>query len=346
LAVLIEAISVIVKVSVLEKKYPGGALGYSEDSPNKTHCTDGRLTRIGFMCPTDAELFIERLGRHGLTAPDAGGLTDIVVIDQTAAAPTIPCEWIEVGEFANGVLGAWTIDPADIPGELFVPQSWDFENSLSQKPGYVAAADQAEKFTYVGNDGARDVYIDRETGKQVYVGRTSPEARPADLDDETGDTNLTPIVATIAWAKAVNLLDPSRVANLLAENVKVSFQWSFDDFEGRDAYLSYLDEKFARVGKGKSPARAEIAETGAYTFGTAKLRPCVVAHQDGELAATVILTVEDNKIERVDYCIIPPPQTCKRSGLFPGLILLDEDSAKHAPSIFHGQDPTNDQELN
>jgi hypothetical protein len=45
MAVLIEALNVIVKVSVLEARHPGSLDGYIADCPNKTFCCDDRLKR-------------------------------------------------------------------------------------------------------------------------------------------------------------------------------------------------------------------------------------------------------------------------------------------------------------
>ncbi len=56
MAVLIEGISVVVPVDVLEEKYPGGLDAYANDCPNQTFCCDGELTRVGFMTPVDVGL--------------------------------------------------------------------------------------------------------------------------------------------------------------------------------------------------------------------------------------------------------------------------------------------------
>ena len=56
-------------------------------------------------------------------------------------------------------------------------------------------------------------------------------------------------------------------------------------------------------------------------------RPCAIAHQDGRPAATVLFEVDGGLISRVDLCIIPPPQTCKGTGIFPGLDDADEGGA-------------------
>jgi hypothetical protein len=66
MCVLVEAISVVVPIAVLEKKYPRGAAQYERDCPNGTYCADEHLTRVGFMVPGDVGAFVERLSRLGL----------------------------------------------------------------------------------------------------------------------------------------------------------------------------------------------------------------------------------------------------------------------------------------
>jgi DNA-binding transcriptional regulator YiaG len=45
MGVLVECISVIVRCSSLEEKYPGGVAAYEADAPNRTFCTDEHLAR-------------------------------------------------------------------------------------------------------------------------------------------------------------------------------------------------------------------------------------------------------------------------------------------------------------
>ena len=273
MAVLIEALNVIIKVSVLEKKYPGGVQAYTSDCPNKTFCTDGRLTRVGFMCPEDVDSFLQRLELQGLQTTDSAGCPDVVVVDQHAAAPAAPCRWIAVGRFNDSVIGAWSIDPDDVPGELYVPRSWKFEGSLSENPGYVSSEERAERFVFDGFDGRNDVFIDLETGKKVYVGRVIADKNPMPAPTPDTDEELSPIRASMVWAEAVNTLDPSVAADLLADNLEVSFQWSFDDITGRDAYLEYWRDKFSQVDPDGPRTHAEFALTSAYTLPGQRASP-------------------------------------------------------------------------
>jgi len=79
MGVLVEALSVIVPVSLLEKKYPGGVESYRKHAPNGTFCTDSHLTRIGFMTPTDVKDFIDSLQAAGLVFHDGKQFVDVAI---------------------------------------------------------------------------------------------------------------------------------------------------------------------------------------------------------------------------------------------------------------------------
>ena len=72
MSIVIEAISVVVPIAVLESKYPGGAARYESDCPNGTYCADEHLSRIGFMVPADVRAFVEHLSHLGLVHQDEG----------------------------------------------------------------------------------------------------------------------------------------------------------------------------------------------------------------------------------------------------------------------------------
>ena len=82
MAVLVEAISVIIPLTVLDVKDPGGRAHYERDCPNKTFCADEYLSRVGFMVPDDVRAFVHGLSEIGLVHTDRGQAIDLVVVDQ------------------------------------------------------------------------------------------------------------------------------------------------------------------------------------------------------------------------------------------------------------------------
>jgi hypothetical protein len=49
--------------------------------------------------------------------------------------------------------------------------SWEFEGSLSQSFGFVPAGDIHERLDFLRHENGSGVFLDRETGKEVYIGR-------------------------------------------------------------------------------------------------------------------------------------------------------------------------------
>ena len=97
MAVLIMFTNVVVPVSVLEERYPGGFAGYRRDcAGDRSYCCDGHLTRVGFMSADDVEDFVCDLERKGLQLQENGTWKDAAVVDVLAKAPTLPCDWVHV----------------------------------------------------------------------------------------------------------------------------------------------------------------------------------------------------------------------------------------------------------
>lgn len=63
MAVLMEFYNVIIKNDTIEKKYPLWLEGYITNLPNKTFCTDGKITRVGFMSLDNSYEYIRELER-------------------------------------------------------------------------------------------------------------------------------------------------------------------------------------------------------------------------------------------------------------------------------------------
>jgi hypothetical protein len=60
---------------------------------------------------------------------------------------------------------------------IFVPDGWLYEKSLSAKHRFVEAEELSKSLQFVRSETGVDVYRDRETGRELYIGR-SPTARP------------------------------------------------------------------------------------------------------------------------------------------------------------------------
>lgn len=184
MAVLVEAISVIVRRDAIAERFSGGWRQFLAIVPNSTLCSDDDLARVGFMSPTDVEAFVRRLEKGGLTFAYDGQAVDIAVVDQMRG-PTMPAEWLEfarlsLGERENRVAACWLFDEPRIAAgihmpakgmALATPDGWTYDGSLSANFKFVENEDMQEKLKFLRHENGTDVYLDRSTGKEVYVGR-------------------------------------------------------------------------------------------------------------------------------------------------------------------------------
>ena len=190
MGVLIEGISVVVKRSVIEERYPGGLDQFCLDIPNDTYCADENLVRVGFMHPDDVAAFCEHLKTFGIHYVVNGTAEDLVVIDQQRGCMS-PCGWVEL----------WNVyrDPEVTPAtpkvlvctviggvwiEFQEPVGWTWEGSLSESFAFAQTEDVDKSFTYLGEEENVEVYRNELTGRPAFVGRTRPN-NPHDPEDKS-----------------------------------------------------------------------------------------------------------------------------------------------------------------
>lgn len=176
MAVLVEAISVIIKADAIFSRFPGGWLAFESDLPNATLCADGELIRLGFMTPDDTKSYIDMLAEYGIEYLVDGKAADLVVADQQRGFAA-KCDWAEVGRTSidgdpkRMVTYCQMIDSS--VNQLVTPDGWKYEDSLSSSFMFVESGWVPEFMDFLRHENGRDVYRDLETGKEVYVGRTS-----------------------------------------------------------------------------------------------------------------------------------------------------------------------------
>jgi uncharacterized protein YdhG (YjbR/CyaY superfamily) len=207
MAVLVEAISVIVRRDAIDARFSGGWRAFIEAIPNRTFCTDGELARVGFMSPPDVEGFVRRLERGGLIFLRNGKAIEMAVVDQMNG-PTVPAEWLEfarlpLGDTGGEVAACWLYEGPRFAGGLHMParemaiatpDGWTYKGSLSADFKFVGNEEMNEKLKFLRHEKGADVYLDLATGREVYVGR----AQGPPLDPDAG-LDL-PVVATSAPA--------------------------------------------------------------------------------------------------------------------------------------------------
>jgi hypothetical protein len=167
MSVLIEAINVVVRNETLDSCYPGGVSGYAADCPNHTFCSDGRLTRVGFLSPRDVRFFVEMLESHGLVSRRGAASIDIAIVDQNQG-PDPCCLWLDFGHLPDGTAQCW---PAgEEVGRLAVPHGW--EPGLLDAFEHVPGEPFTRRMRYLRTEDNLDWFQDRSTGQLIGVGRT------------------------------------------------------------------------------------------------------------------------------------------------------------------------------
>ncbi len=172
--VLVEANSVIVRLAAIERLMEGGWSRFVALAPNATLCCDSELARVGFMVPADAEEFVQVLESQGFRYRDEQGTAvDLVVADQLRG-PMVPCEWVEWGTIRMSAAGE-KVTACLLKGgeetELYTPEGWTFEGSLSQRFEFEPLEHAGRRYRFVRHEVGVDIYLDVETGREVFAGR-------------------------------------------------------------------------------------------------------------------------------------------------------------------------------
>jgi hypothetical protein len=183
MAVLVEAISVIVRRDSIDRRFIGGWNAFLKIIPNATLCYEDELARVGFMEPGGVGDFINRLEQSGLVFLENRKAVDIVVCDQFEG-PTTACDWIEFGKLPingdNKVAAAWLFEGRRImPGLHFnsrsfglaVPAGWRYEDSLSHNGQHISETEAIKNLEFLRSENGVEVYWNKITNKEVYVGR-------------------------------------------------------------------------------------------------------------------------------------------------------------------------------
>ena len=176
MAVLVEGISVILKASSIRDKYPNGWDVFKSIIPNETLCADGELVRIGFMNPYDVKDFIDSLRDYGIVYQKDESSHDFIVVDQLKGFAS-ECDWAEFGQVdwegdPQKKVSACRIKNSKI-NQIVTPEGWVYEKSLSKNFKFILTEEKNEKVVFLRHEEGCDVYLDLETGKEVFIGRTA-----------------------------------------------------------------------------------------------------------------------------------------------------------------------------
>jgi hypothetical protein len=180
MAVLVEAISIVIIADRIHDRFPGGWEEFRASVPNQTLCADNELVRVGFMVPADVEAYVASLSPHNIRYLIDGKARDLVVVDQLRG-PMAACEWIEFGHVLLGegtkVRVAACRKVGSTSMQVVAPPAWAFESSLSSSYGFVPNEHADKSLKFLRHERGLDVYLNEVTGKEVFVGRSATIGR-------------------------------------------------------------------------------------------------------------------------------------------------------------------------
>ncbi len=93
MAIIVEAISIIIKDSALQREFRNGYTEVIDTMPNATYVYDRFLHKVSFMSPLDVEAYVSLLQKRGLKFIKEGEFVDIAVVDMLKG-PTAKCSWL------------------------------------------------------------------------------------------------------------------------------------------------------------------------------------------------------------------------------------------------------------
>jgi tetratricopeptide (TPR) repeat protein len=165
MAVYCGVVSVIVRSSTIEARFPGGVSAYGLSRPNETYCADGEIIRVGFLAEGDARFFIARLLEAGIMPPGSEVSSEISLIVEGVGFRH-PCDWLQLGLF-DGRPAAWLA--GSDRGKLAI-SAWEIEPSATRLQCHTAE-ELRESYEALGIKDGLDTYRHKKTGELIYVGR-------------------------------------------------------------------------------------------------------------------------------------------------------------------------------
>lgn len=126
---------------------------------------------------------------------------------------------------------------------------------------------------------------------------------------------LTEEAALRAYAKMMNTLNAECIEPLLADDFILESQQVFQPLESKEEFLEYIHGKIETIRRVKANVFAEMGTVDTFRQN----QPCVILAQNDRdnLVGLALAQTEGEFLKRIDLCVIPAPQSAKRSGEYP-----------------------------
>lgn len=168
MSVLVEAISLIIRRSSLDRKFRGGTgafLNYCASRLSSEHryaCADQNLVSLSYYTNDAAHRGAVPLLGAGLVEIENNAFADFAVVDQHFG-PTDSCAWIEWSRDAAGFTSAWLA--GELPGELCTPEGWTVEQSLQLKRADMSVL--SDRALQLADENGVETWLDFATGRVI-----------------------------------------------------------------------------------------------------------------------------------------------------------------------------------
>lgn len=165
MAIAVEGYSIIGIQARIEEKYAGGLEALSAKVPNATELRDDELWQCSFMAMADAESFLlqmQKAGMDGVKGPNP----DLAIVNEFDGSVMPYCEWLEVRQWEKGLI-AWF--EGSNPETVVARKGWSPETGSGLQ---FAEAKSMEDLEFSRMEGNIEVYKDKKTGEEVYIGRS------------------------------------------------------------------------------------------------------------------------------------------------------------------------------
>lgn len=126
---------------------------------------------------------------------------------------------------------------------------------------------------------------------------------------------LTEEAALRAYASMMNTLNAECIEPLLADDFIFESQQVFQPLESKEEFLEYIHGKLETIRRVKANVFAEMGTVDDFRQN----QPCVILAQNDRdnLVGLALAQTEGEFLKRIDLCVIPAPQSAKRSGEYP-----------------------------
>jgi len=126
---------------------------------------------------------------------------------------------------------------------------------------------------------------------------------------------LSEAAALRAYAGKMNTLSSDALEPMLSDDFVYESQTVFQPLASKQAFLEYMTLKLQSISRANTFVYAEMGNIAAYGSN----QPCVILAQNDKshLVVFVIAKINENKLKRLNLCVVPPSKAAERSGEYP-----------------------------